>query len=100
MQSTGQTRIQASQPVQLSARMTANSLGSFFRTLPAPLAMRFLGLEMPTDFFSQSYFDKKAVGNKGKSGSLSMVSIRGDGPSAGVTNNQNNDGRYQGPWEK
>src|SRR5439155_19152858 len=39
MQSTGQTSIQASQPVQLSARMTASSLGSFFRALPAPLAI-------------------------------------------------------------
>src|SRR6266852_8476959 len=39
MQSTGQTSIHASQPVQLSARMTASSLGSFFRALPAPLAM-------------------------------------------------------------
>src|SRR5262249_42353528 len=39
MQSTGQTSIQASQPVQLSARMTANSLGSFFLALPAPFAM-------------------------------------------------------------
>src|ERR1700682_2190628 len=40
MQSTGQTSIQASQPVQLSARITASSLGSFFRGLPAALAMR------------------------------------------------------------
>src|SRR5215831_6052569 len=39
MQSTGQTSIQASQPVQLSARITASSLGSFFRALPAPLAI-------------------------------------------------------------
>src|SRR5215510_3182797 len=39
MQSTGQTSIQASQPVQLSARMTASSLGSFFLALPAALAM-------------------------------------------------------------
>src|SRR5262245_39686364 len=31
MQSTGQTSRQASQPVQLSALMTASSLGSFFR---------------------------------------------------------------------
>jgi hypothetical protein len=29
----------ASQPVQLSARMTANSFGSFFLAFPAPLAM-------------------------------------------------------------
>ena len=28
----------ASQPVQLSARTTASSLGSFFRALPAALA--------------------------------------------------------------
>src|SRR5262249_23299226 len=40
MQSTGQTSMQASQPVQLSARTTASSLGSFLRALPAPLAMR------------------------------------------------------------
>jgi hypothetical protein len=39
MQSTGQTSMHASQPVQLSARMTANSFGSFLRGLPAPLAM-------------------------------------------------------------
>src|SRR5581483_1757626 len=39
MQSTGQTSIQASQPVQLSALTTANSLGSFLRALPAPFAM-------------------------------------------------------------
>src|SRR6516225_7326336 len=39
MQSTGQTSIHASHPVQPSARMTANSLGSFFRAFPAPLAM-------------------------------------------------------------
>src|SRR5947209_8409724 len=39
MQSTGQTSMQASQPVQLSARTTANSFGSFFRALPAPFAM-------------------------------------------------------------
>src|SRR5260370_34913067 len=39
MQSTGQTSIQASQPVQLSARTTANCLGSFLRAFPAPLAM-------------------------------------------------------------
>src|SRR5437588_3373352 len=39
MQSTGQTSTHASQPVQLSARTTANSLGSFLRALPAPLAM-------------------------------------------------------------
>jgi hypothetical protein len=31
MQSTGQTSKHASQPVQLSALMTANSLGSFLR---------------------------------------------------------------------
>src|SRR5262249_25348827 len=42
MQSTGQTSMHASQPVQLSARMTANSLGNFLRALPAPLAMGFL----------------------------------------------------------
>src|SRR6516162_8170363 len=41
MQSTGQTSMQASQPVQLSALTTASSLGSFFRVLPAPLAMVF-----------------------------------------------------------
>src|SRR5262249_4361501 len=39
MQSTGQTSIHASHPVQLSARMIAISLGSFLRALPAPLAM-------------------------------------------------------------
>jgi hypothetical protein len=39
MQSTGQTSMQASQPVQLSARMTASSFGSFLRALPAPFAM-------------------------------------------------------------
>src|SRR5436190_5634095 len=39
MQSTGQTSTHASQPVQLSARTTANSGGSFLRALPAPLAM-------------------------------------------------------------
>src|SRR3954471_17778622 len=39
MQSTGQTSMQASHPVQLSARTTASSLGSFLRALPAPLAM-------------------------------------------------------------
>src|SRR3954447_3860011 len=39
MQSTGQTSMHASQPVQLSARMTASSLGNFLRVLPAPLAM-------------------------------------------------------------
>jgi hypothetical protein len=42
MQSTGQTSMQASQPVQLSARMTASSLGSFFLALPAPFAMTYL----------------------------------------------------------
>ena len=31
--------MQASQPVQLSARTTASSFGSFLRALPAPLAM-------------------------------------------------------------
>src|SRR5437867_633598 len=35
MQSTGQTSMQASQPVQLSARMTASSFGSFLRGLAA-----------------------------------------------------------------
>src|SRR5271156_1880389 len=39
MQSTGQTSIQASQPVQLSARMTASSFGNFLRALPAAFAM-------------------------------------------------------------
>jgi hypothetical protein len=39
MQSTGQTSMQASHPVQLSARMTASSLGSFFRGLPAAFAI-------------------------------------------------------------
>src|SRR5262249_42547909 len=39
MQSTGQTSMQASQPVQLSARTTASSLGSFLRALPTPFAM-------------------------------------------------------------
>src|SRR5947199_7138947 len=39
MQSTGQTSMHASQPVQLSARTTASSLGNFLRALPAPLAM-------------------------------------------------------------
>src|SRR5262245_50535692 len=39
MQSTGQTSIHASQPVQLSARTTASSLGSFFRGFPAALAI-------------------------------------------------------------
>src|SRR5262249_10183429 len=39
MQSTGQTSTHASQPVQLSARTTANALGTFFRALPAPFAM-------------------------------------------------------------
>src|SRR5262249_55185017 len=39
MQSTGHTSIQASQPVQLSARTTASSLGSFFRLPPAPSRM-------------------------------------------------------------
>src|SRR5579875_617078 len=46
MQSTGQTSMQASQPVQLSALTTANSLGSFLRALPAPFAM--MTLESPT----------------------------------------------------
>src|SRR5262245_8648086 len=39
MQSTGQTSMHASQPVQLSARTTASSFGNFLRALPAPLAM-------------------------------------------------------------
>src|SRR5262249_17537843 len=39
MQSTGQTSTHASQPVQLSARTTASSLGSFFLALPAPSAI-------------------------------------------------------------
>src|ERR1700730_13582148 len=47
MQSTGHTSIQASQPVQLSARMTASSLGSFLRGLPAALAMVGPQLLMP-----------------------------------------------------
>src|SRR5437588_9556281 len=49
MQSTGQTSIQASHPVQLSARTTASSLGSFLRALPAPFAMRSSPLGMPSD---------------------------------------------------
>src|SRR5262245_50895997 len=39
MQSTGQTSTQASQPVQLSARTTASSFGSFLRAFPAPFAI-------------------------------------------------------------
>src|SRR5262245_63413598 len=39
MQSTGQTSMQASQPVQLSAKMTANSFGSFLRGFAAVAAL-------------------------------------------------------------
>src|SRR6516225_1559539 len=42
MQSTGHTSMHASQPVQLSARTTASSLGNFLRALPAPFAMMVL----------------------------------------------------------
>src|SRR5688500_6807175 len=44
MQSTGHTSIHASQPVQLSARTTARSLGNFLRALPARFAMMVLVL--------------------------------------------------------
>src|SRR5262249_49463368 len=61
MQSTGQTSIQASQPVQLSARMTAISGGSFLRGLPAALAMwrsRYWNVDCPNTVILKSFLEK------------------------------------------
>src|SRR5260370_40376724 len=92
MQSTGQTSMQASQPGQLSARMTANSLGSFFLALPAPFAMRDLSRpkvrssafsridrlkpELLTQIkYSSSIFSKTAHFNKGRLAASGTTSL-------------------------
>src|SRR5207244_808166 len=62
-QSTGQTSMQASQPVQLSARITAISAGSFLRGLPAALAMRNVPVQagrmgLPVEVMVRNFFGK------------------------------------------
>src|SRR5512145_2180245 len=70
MQSTGQTSRQASQPVQLSALITASSLGSFLRGPALAMERTFIGISAsgglhrcnPDGVKNKNYREESAAG--------------------------------------